>query len=67
MTEPNPVKKHGHLGVLLITIAALLILSPAYVADYLQSKGRLSISVVSLVALAMFLVGAFLIIWLLKE
>jgi hypothetical protein len=53
--------------VLLITVAAVLVISPAYVASYLASRGRLSISIVALLALAMFLVGAFLIIRLLKE
>ena len=67
MTEPIPVKKRGHLGVLLITVATILIVSPAYVAGYLTSRGRFSISVVALLALAMFLVGAFLFVRLLKE
>ena len=68
MTEPVPaVKRRGHLGILLITVAAVLVISPAYVAGYLESRGRFSISLIALLALAMFLVGAFLIIKLLKE
>lgn len=67
MTEPTPVKRRGHLGVLLITIAAVLIISPAYVAGYLQEHGHFSISIIALLSLAMFLVGAFLIVQLLKE
>jgi hypothetical protein len=67
MTEPVPVKKRGHLGALLITVAALLIIFPAYVAEYLTSRGRFSVSVIALLSLAMFLVGAFLLVWLLKD
>jgi hypothetical protein len=62
-----PVKKRGHLGVLLITVAAVLVISPAYVARYLQSREKLSLAMVGLVSLAMFLVGALLIVRLLKE
>ena len=67
MTERVPVKKRGHLGVFLITVAAILIISPAYVAGYLTSSGRFSMSLVALLSLAMFLVGVFLIVKLLKE
>jgi len=67
MTQTTSAKKRGHLGVFLITIAAILIISPAYVAGYLVSHGRLSISIAALLSLAMFLIGAFLIIHLLKD
>jgi len=67
MTEPMPVKKRGHLAVLLITVAAILLISPAYVAGYLASRGTLSISLIALLSLAIFLVGAFLIVKFLKE
>jgi len=67
MTQPTSVTKRGHFGVLLITIAAILIISPAYVAGYLVSHRRLSISLAALLSLAMFLIGAFLIIRILKE
>ena len=67
MTEPTPVKKRGHWGVLLITVAAVLILSPAYLAGYLTSRGRLSTSLIALLSLAMFLGGAFLTVKLLEE
>ena len=67
MTEAGAGKKRGHLGVLLITIAAILIISPAYVAGYLQEHGHFSISILALMSLAMFLVGAYLIVRLLKE
>jgi len=67
MTAPMPVKRRGHLAILLIAVAAILVISPAYVAGYLASKGTLSIPLIALLSLAIFLVGAFLIIQLLKE
>jgi hypothetical protein len=67
MKEPMPLKKRGHIDVLLITVAAVLIISPAYVAGYLESRGRFSLSLTAVLSLAMFLVGAFLIVGLLKE
>jgi hypothetical protein len=51
----------------LILVAAALIVAPSYVGYYLISRVKLSISIVAIVALAMFLVGAFLIVNLLKE
>lgn len=51
----------------MITVAAVLVISPAYVARYLQSREKLSLAMVGLVSLAMFLVGALLIVRLLKE
>jgi len=67
MTQITPANKRGHLGVLLVTIAAILIIAPAYVAGYSVSHRRLSISLAALLSLGMFLIGAFLIIRILKE
>lgn len=67
MKEPIPEKKRGFLDVVMIVVAAALIISPAYVAGYLLSHGKLSISLAALVSLAMFLVGAFLMVKLLRE
>jgi len=67
MTEPTPVKKRGHWGVLLITVATVLILCPAYLAGYLTSRGRFGTSLIALLSLAMFLAGAFLTVKLLEE
>jgi len=67
MTEPQPAKKRGFINVVMIVIAAALITSPSYVGGYLLGRGRLSISLVALLSLAMFLVGAYLMLKLLKE
>ena len=66
MTEQR-AKKRGIVMVVLIVLAAALITAPAYVGGYLQSHGRLGTGSIALLSLAMFLVGAFLLITLLRE
>ena len=66
MTEQKP-RKRGIVMVVLVVLAAALITSPAYVGGYLQSHARLGIGSIALLSLAMFLVGAFLLITMLKE
>jgi len=67
VSQQMPQTKRGIINIVMIVVAAGLIISPSYVGGYLLSHGKLSISVVALVSLAMFLVGAFLIVKLLKE
>jgi hypothetical protein len=67
LAEKPSWKERGPLNVILILAAAALIVAPSYVGYYLISRVKLSISIVAIVALAMFLVGAFLIVNLLKE
>jgi len=67
MKEPMSKNKRGFLDVIMVVVAAALVISPAYVGGYLLSHGKLSISLVAIVSLAMFLVGAFLIVKLLRE
>jgi hypothetical protein len=67
MTESTGLKKRGYVSALLIVVAAALIISPAYVSGYLASRGRISVPILALLSLAMFLVGAFLMIRLLRE
>ena len=66
MAEQKP-RKRGIVMVVLIVLAAALITAPAYVGGYLHSHGRLGIGSIALLSLAMFLVGAFLLITLLRE
>ena len=63
----RPRKDAGLLNVALILVAATLTVLPSYIAYYLTRHTKLSISIAAVVALAMFLVGAYLIINLLKE
>ena len=67
MTEPKPEKRREFLNVIVIVVAAALIISPSYIGGYLLSHGKLSVTPVALMSLAMFLVGAFLIVKILKE
>jgi len=67
MTELKPEKRRGFLNVLVIVVAAALIISPSYIGGYLLSRGKLSVTPVALISLAMFLVGAFLIVKMLKD
>lgn len=71
VAESIAVKKRGHLEIAKIVVATALVTSPAWVGGYLNdrfvSRGRLSIAVVALLCLAMFVVGAFLLVRLLKE
>jgi hypothetical protein len=67
MTEQIPWNKRGLVKIVLIVLAAALVTGPSYVGWYLLSHGKLGAGSVALVSLAMFLVGAYLIITLLKE
>jgi len=65
MVEPRPMRR-GFVNVAMIVLAAALITAPAYVGGYLESHGRLGVGSIALLSLAMFLVGAFLMIKLLR-
>ena len=55
-------KKFGVRKALLVVIATVLIISPAYVAKTLLNRITLDISMVALVALAMLVVGMYLLL-----
>ena len=67
LSEKPAQKERRVLKVILILVAAALTVLPSYIGYYLMSRAKLSISIVAIVSLAMFLVGAYLIINLLKE
>ena len=64
---PSPSKKSNFLKAILIVVAAALVISPSYVGGYLFTRGKLGVTSTALVSLGMFVVGAFLIVKLLKE
>jgi hypothetical protein len=66
MSEPSPSKR-GFRDLVLVIVAAALIISPSYVGGYLFTHGKLGVTSTALVSLAMFVVGVFLIVRLLKE
>jgi hypothetical protein len=65
--EQEPEKKRGFRDVLLVLVAAALIMSPSYLSLVLLHRLKLDISVVAVVALSLFLVGAFLLVKVVKE
>jgi len=67
LEERQAERKRGILHLVMALASAFLIISPSYVGYYLLTRAKLSISLIAIVSLAMFLVGAYLIINLLKE
>ena len=67
MVEQEPEKKRGFRDVLLVLVAAALIMSPSYLSLVLLHRLKLDISIVAVMALALFLVGAFLLVKVVKE
>ena len=67
LAEKSSWKERGLLKVILILVAAALIVLPSYIGYYLMRHARLSISVVAIISLVLFLVGAYLLVNLLKE
>jgi len=65
--EQEPEKKRGFRDVLLVLVAAALIMSPSYLSLVLLHRLKLDISIVAVVALALFLVGAFLLVKVVRE
>jgi hypothetical protein len=62
LAEREPEKKRGFRDALLLLIAAALIISPSYVSLVVLHRLKLDISVVAVMALALFLLGAFLLL-----
>jgi len=60
-------KKRGILDAVLALISAALIISPSYVAYELMGRFKVAVSTAAILALAIFLVGAFLLVRLLKD
>lgn len=67
MVEQEPEKKRGFRDVLLVLVAAALVMSPSYLSLVLLHRLKLDISIVAVMALALFLVGAFLLVKVVKE
>ena len=67
MVEQEPEEKRGFRDVLLVLIAAVLIISPSYLSLFVLHRLKLDISLVAVMALALFLVGAFLLVKVVKE
>jgi ABC-type Mn2+/Zn2+ transport system permease subunit len=55
------------LDVVMALVSAALIVTPSYVAYIMTGRFKISISIAGVLAIAMFLVGVFLMIRLLKD
>ena len=60
-------RKRGFNDAMVALVSVVLIMSPSYLADIMMSKLKMPISAAAIFALALFLVGIFLLIRLLGE
>jgi uncharacterized membrane protein YhiD involved in acid resistance len=67
LAEQEREKKRGFRDVLLVLVAAALVMSPSYLSLIVLHRLKLDISVVAVMALALFLVGVFLLVKVVKE
>jgi hypothetical protein len=67
LAEEGSQRKRGILDVVLVLVAAALIMAPSYVSLILLHRLNLDISIVALIALAMFLVGVVLLVRVLRD
>ena len=59
--------KRGMRQVVMAIVGAALVISPSFLAKELTSRGRLDIITTAVLSLALFIVGVYLLITLLKE
>ena len=64
-TQPQP-RKRGVRDAVVMLLAAALIMSPSYLASVMASRLGIEISIVAVAALAIFLVGVFLLVRVLR-
>jgi hypothetical protein len=65
-TQAQP-RKRGVRDAVIALLAAALIMAPSYLASIMESRLKIDISIVAVMSLAIFLVGVFLLVRLLKD
>lgn len=65
-TQAQP-RKRGVRDAVIALLAAALIIGPSYLASIMESRLKIDISIVAVMSLAIFLVGVFLLVRLLKD
>jgi hypothetical protein len=65
-TQAQP-RKRGVRDAVIGLLAAALIIGPSYLASIMESRLKIDISIVAVMSLAIFLVGVFLLVRLLKD
>jgi ABC-type Mn2+/Zn2+ transport system permease subunit len=64
--ESQP-RKRGVVDAVLVILGAAMVMLPSYVAYELMNRLKVAVSTAALLALAIFLVGAFVLIRVLRE
>ena len=65
-TQAQP-RKRGVRDAVIALLAAALIISPSYLASVMVAQLKIDISIAAVMSLAIFLVGVFLLVRLLKD
>ncbi len=66
-TTQTNTGRRGVRSVLLALLAAALVMSPSYLATEMVSRLKLDVSIVAVISLAVFLIGVFLLVRLLRD
>ena len=65
-SQAQPTKQEVR-NVMVALVSVIMIMSPSYLADVMMSRLKIPVSVAAIFALAVFLVGIFLLIRLLRD
>jgi hypothetical protein len=60
-------RKRGVRDVIVAISSAAMIMAPSYLADVLTGRLRIAVSIAAVLSIAVFLVGVFLLVRLLKD
>ena len=66
-TSQAQPRKRGVRDVMVALVSVVMIMSPSYLADILLNRLKIPIAAAAIFALAVFLIGIFLLIRLLKD
>ncbi len=67
MAENKVQRKRGMRDVLLAVVAAVLIMSPSYLSRIVIHRLNIDVSILAVMSLALFLVGVFLLLKVLRD
>jgi len=67
LSEKSESKKRGMIHVTFAVVAVALIMSPSYLADIMLKRLKLPIAAVAVISLALFIIGVYLVVRLVKD
>ncbi len=67
MAENKVQRKRGMRDVLLAVVAAVLIMSPSYLSRIVIHRVNIDVSILAVMSLALFLVGVFVLLKVLRD